>query len=392
MIVNIEGLEELALYFKNWYFKPLFEGELMMVTEACTHLLEVVAERCSCLRLSHNGNSIQVWMPFHVELVEKEATKWRSRPQPNKGPFKALRRRLSLGSSRSRSSHVAETYPHRSYALRTLIFQSNMFLLPPFSGCAFEILNTAPLTRLDLIDVKLSSRVSALIFWALTIPTLEHLRIISCQFEFDALAEFLSRHNTISTFDIISPWDMHKLPKTTLPALVSLKSNPNNVDRLLTPTGVFPKLAHVCVAIHFFSDELFTFDDVEDSLARAAKRLTETNIRLCLDVLTASHTDNFVDLMTLPNDLRNYPVLSQVREVAFGFPCPDVVATNAISTWLSVFPLLDHVEFLNTQVGLDHQTEMLLLRRIVQKCSRLHSVRIGEETHDVSAWLSSDNC
>jgi hypothetical protein len=217
MVIAIEGLEDMALYFKDiplWYSK----------TEACIHLLEVVAKRCTCLTLGHTANSIHVEKPYVVEL-KNEATKWRSR-HSLKGPFKALRKHLSLGISRSRSSHASGTYPRRSYPLKTLIFQSNTFLLPPFSGWAFEIMNAAPLTRLDLIGVELLSYASALIFGALTIPTLEHLRIIGCPFEFDHLADFLSRHSTISTFSIIT-WDVHQplqLPITTLPALVSLES------------------------------------------------------------------------------------------------------------------------------------------------------------------------
>jgi hypothetical protein len=267
-----------------------------------------------------------------------------------------------------------------------------MFLLPPFSSWAFNILNTAPLTRLDLVEVELSytPHISALVFGALTIRTLEHLRIISCRFDFEDLTEFLSRHNGISTFEVTSQ-DVYQLPITTLPALVSLKSNLNSIDNLLTPAGAFPKLSLVRVVIHLPPDGQFMFLAVENSLARAAKRLTETNIRLCLDVLPASRTNNFVDLETLPNDPRNYPVLSHVQEIAFGFPYQDVVATTAILVWLSMFPLLEHVEFLNTQVGLDPQTEMLLLQPIVEKCSRLRSVRIGDDARDISDWLSSDS-
>jgi hypothetical protein len=145
------------------------------------------------------------------------------------------------------------------------------------------------------------------------------------------------------------------------------------------------------VVVHLSSHELSTFDAVEASLSRAAKRLTETNIRVCLNILSESSTDDWVDLDTLPDDLRYYPVLSHVRKIAFGFPHPDAVATTDIPTWLSIFPLLDHIEFLNAPVGLDDRTKMSLLRRIVEKCAGIRSVRIGEDTRDVSAWLSSDN-
>jgi hypothetical protein len=279
MIINIDGLEDLALYFQTWYFEHLSNWDPTIDPEALVHLLEVLAKRCPCLTLGHNATYLHAWNSYVVEL-EKEAPKWRSRSPPNNwGPFKALRKRLPLGISRSRSPHVSETYPHRLSALKTLIFQSETFLLPPFSGWAFETLNTARLTRLDLIEVTLFSRVSALVLGALTIPTLEHLRIISCRFEHDAFVEFLSRHNTISTFDIIF-YSVYRcqLPITTLPALVSLKSQPHYIDKLLTPTGAFPKLAHVRMVIHLSSSGQFMFDAVENILARAAKRLTETNI------------------------------------------------------------------------------------------------------------------
>jgi hypothetical protein len=267
-------------------------------------------------------------------------------------------------------------------------------LLPPFSGWAFKILNTAPLTRLDLVEVELSyaPRISSLVFGALTIPTLEHLRIISCQFNFNDLAEFLSRHNTISTFEVTSR-DVYQLPRTTIPDLVSLKSDLNNIDRLLTHTGAFPKLSHVCVVIHSSLHGQFMFVAVENSLARAAKRLTETNIRLCLDVLPASLNDYYVDLETLPNDLRNYPVLSRVREIAFGVPHLDVVtvATALIPAWLSAFPLLEHIELLNTPTGFHYEAKMSLLRRIAQKCVGIRTVKIGDDTREMSVWLSSDS-
>jgi hypothetical protein len=325
-------------------------------------------------------------MLFNVELVEKEAIKWRSRPLL-KHPFKALGKCLSLG-----ISHVSGTHPHRSSTLKTLIFQSSMFLLPPFSGWAFKILNTAPLTKLDLVEVQLSyaSRIPALVFGALTIPTLEHLRIINCQFEFDVLAEFLSRHNTILTFEFISGTrNLYQLPITTLPALVLLKSNPYNIIRLLTPTGAFPKLAHIRVVVHFSANGGFMSDTMNYS--QAAKRLTETNVRLCLDVLPALPVHLWLNLEILPNDLRNHPVLSHVRDITFGVPLPDVVATAAILTWLSMFPLLEHIEFLNMPMGLDYEAKMSLLRRIAQKCAGIRTVRIGDDTRDISVWLSSDS-
>jgi hypothetical protein len=61
-----------------------------------------------------------------------------------------------------------------------------------------------------------------------------------CRFNFDDLAEFLSRHNAISTFEVVTVTPpraisqvVYQLPITTLPALVSLKAIPNNINRLL---------------------------------------------------------------------------------------------------------------------------------------------------------------
>jgi hypothetical protein len=84
-------------------------------------------------------------------------------------------------------------------------------------------------------------------------------------------------------------------------------------------------------------------------------------------------------------------VLSCVQEIAFGFPHPDVVATTAIPTWLSMFPLLEHIEFLNMPMGLDYEVKMSLLRRIAQKCAGIQTVKIGDDTRDISVWLSSDS-
>jgi hypothetical protein len=123
---------------------------------------------------------------------------------------------------------VSEAYPHRSHTLKTLILQSNTFLTPPFFHWISKVLNTAPLTRLDLIQVHFSRIDSE--FWALTIPTLEHLRIITyridSEFNFSALNEFLSHHNTISTFAFISPpwgfrypWD-YRLQCISLPCFL----------------------------------------------------------------------------------------------------------------------------------------------------------------------------
>jgi hypothetical protein len=150
------------------------------------------------------------------------------------------------------------------------------------------------------------------------------------------------------------------------------------------------------VVIHLSpSDQFqFMFDDVEISLAQAAKRLSETNIRLCLDILTPpTLTPLIMGLWPIKQSIwqtGRYTVLGQVREVAFG---PDVAAPSpaAFPTWLSMFPLLEHVEFLNARVGLDHEIKMSLLRFIGQTCASVRSVRIGGDTRDVSAWLSSDN-
>jgi hypothetical protein len=270
-----------------------------------------------------------------------------------------------------------------------------MFFLPPFSSWAFKILNTAPLTRLDLVEVELVSRTSALVFGALTIPTLEHLRIISCSFPHDDLSGFLSRHNTISTLEVTGQ-DVYPLLITTLPALVSLKSNERIIaDNLLTPTA-FPKLARVCVAIQFFfPGGVFMFYATEGELARAAKQLTGTNIRLCLavDMVTRPHPNNFVNFETWPNDLRHYPILGHVREISFSFPRRDVVVITALNipTWLALFPLLEHIELLNTPIGFDYEAKMSFLRRIAQECAGIRTVKIGDDTRDISVWLSSDN-
>jgi hypothetical protein len=55
MIINIEGLENLELYFKSWDFKPWPGFDWDLTTDLCIPLLQVVAKRCTCLTLSHNS-------------------------------------------------------------------------------------------------------------------------------------------------------------------------------------------------------------------------------------------------------------------------------------------------------------------------------------------------
>jgi len=238
-----------------------------------------------------------------------------------------------------------------------------MFLLPPFSGWAFKVLNTAPLTRLDLIEVDLLGYV-AFIFEALTITTLEHLRVISCEFgsNFNALPEFLARHSTISTFEIIPlSTYTYQLPIPTLPALISLKSNLSNIDSLLTPPGAFPKLIHVRAVSHLSQ---LIFADVEKSLAQAARRLTMPNIRLCLEVHPVSHYDASVSLGPVPQDIKMFRVLRSVREIVFDFPHSDAFPATTIPTWLSRFPILEEIEIIGMPIGLDYQVKMSFFRRI----------------------------
>jgi hypothetical protein len=237
---------------------------------------------------------------------------------------------------------------------------------------------------LDLVDITLSSRTSAAIFGALTIPTLQHLRVIACRFEFHAFAEFLSRHNTISALDLVY-LTMQRLPRGTLPGLVSLKSIPSNLHYLLTSTDVFPELAQVRVGIFLSAGDEFVFSAVERSLATVAKRLVQTNIRIGLDVFLSSRTDNWIRLWDYPYE---YPVLCRVREIGFGMPGPDIVTTSAIPQWLALFPLLEHVEFLNGPNYLNRQAKIILLRCIVQECTWIRSVKIDEETRDVDSWLA----
>ena len=81
-------------------------------------------------------------------------------------------------------------------------------------------------------------------------------------------------------------------------------------------------------------------------------------------------------------------MLRRVREIAFGLPRPDLVAATTIPTWLSIFPLLEHVEFLNAPMGFDDELKVSLLRRITQKCGGIRTAKIGDDTRDVSVWLS----
>ena len=386
LILKIERLESLTFDFDGCDLGHLSARWGLVVCAriaACSDLLTTAARRCTSLELSHAGASSE----RHHQL-EKEATKWlnRDRSLARNGPFNALRRYLLPGNSFSRSSHAQQT----SSTLKTLVLHSNMFLLPPFSDWAFHTLNTAPLTKLELIGVVLSQIAAALIFQCINIPTLEHLCITTCRFPLD---EFLPRLNTVSTLRIVadtifslSPY----LPKSALPRLLALHSNPNTVVHLLTPTGAFPQLAEVRILVYLSLDDQFIFHTVENKLSPVAHRLTGANVRICLDVFPSSRTDNWVDLEDV-DDLANFPVLRRVRTIAFGMPRPDIAATSAIPTWLSMFPLLEGLEFVNSPNDLSHEAKMSLLRHIVQECPGINSVKIDEETRSVADWLSSES-
>jgi hypothetical protein len=163
---------------------------------------------------------------------------------------------------------------------------------------------------------------------------------------------------------------------------------PANLDHLLTSNDAYPELAQVRVIIYLSLDDEFVFSSVESSLAAVAERLTQTNIRIGLDVFPSSRTDNWINLKDVPDDLSNYPVLSRVQEIGFGMPRPDIVATCAIPKWLSLFPLLEHVEFLDGPNDLSRNGKIALLRCIVKECARTRSVKIDEETRDVASWLT----
>jgi hypothetical protein len=147
-------------------------------------------------------------------------------------------------------------------------------------------------------------------------------------------------------------------------------------------------LAEVRILILLHIEDRFSFSAVENSLMPAAKRLRTT--QLALDVFPLSRSDTWVDLDGADN-AEKYPILKRIKNVAFGMPHPNTDAAEVIPTWLSMFPLLEHIEFLNTPMGLDYEAKMSLLRRIAQKCAGIRTVKIGDDTRDISVWLSSDS-
>ena len=391
VILKIEGLQNLTLDFDRCDLDQHSVMEkwrlnVYITTLACIDLLTTAARRCTSLELSHTGTS----SPRHDQIEEKVA-KWlnRDRSLSSNGPFNALRKYLLPGKLFSRSSHALGG-EQTSSTLKTLVLRSNTFLHTLFSDWALHTLNTAPLTRLELIDVVLSPSTSALIFQCINIPTLEHVCITGCRFPLD---DFLPRLDTVSTLRIVadtifslSPY----LPKSALPRLLALHANPNAVVQLLTPTGAFPQLAEVRILVYLSLDDQFNFPTVENKLSPVAHRLTKANVRVGLNVFPSSRTDNWVDLEDV-DDLANFPVLRRVRSIAFGMPRPDIAATSVIPTWLSMFPLLEGLEFVNSPNDLSHRAKMSLLRHIVQECPGIRSVKIDEETRSVSDWLSSES-
>jgi len=141
---------------------------------------------------------------------------------------------------------------------------------------------------------------------------------------------------------------------------------------------------------HLSPNNQFLSDVVEDSLAAAAKRLSETNIRLRLDILPSRIWASLRSPTLVLSGALGH-VLKHVREIAFS---AEVLAPSPadLPNWLSAFPLLEHIEFLNPRVGHDQEIKMSMLRCIGAKCPQIRSVRIGEDSRDISAWLVLDDC
>jgi hypothetical protein len=158
---------------------------------------------------------------------------------------------------------------------------------------------------------------------------------------------------------------------------------PANLDHLLTSNDAYPELAQVRVIIYLSLDDEFVFSSVESSLAAVAERLTQTNIRIGLHVFASSH--RLLDrLGGRASRSQRLPRAESCSGIAFGMPRPDIVASTATPKWLSLFPLLKHVEFLDGPNDLSRKAKIPLLRCIV----RIRSVKIDEETRDVASWLS----
>jgi len=328
-----------------------------------------------------------------VHLIEREAAKWRHVPSLIARPFKAIKRGLSRRQSLFAIQENATTAPPEQTPpnLKTLFLHTTTFMLPPHLKWAFHTLNSAQLTELYLVEVELSTLASALILRCINIPTLEHLSVTACVFPFSDFAKFLSRHRNITTLDIMAyriPHHLPTLPKSALPRLVALHTSPENVSHLLKQRGSFPRLVEVRILILLHVEDRFSFSAVENSLARAGKRLR--SIHLALDVFPLSRSDNWVDLEGADNAER-YPIIKRVKHIAFGVPSPNTDATDIIPTWLSMFPLLDHIELIRVPMRFDYESRKSFLRSIAHKCAGIRTVTIGDDTWDMSVWLSSDS-
>jgi hypothetical protein len=144
----------------------------------------------------------------------------------------------------------------------------------------------------------------------------------------------------------------------------------------------------VCIFIESRLNTTFVFSVVEDSLAQVASRLIDPHILLGLFVSPTSPTNKWVDLENVVN-LDNYPVLRLIRFIVFTVPDREVVANSLIPRWFSMFPLLDPIKFVNGPDDVGYDTEISLLRRIVQESPGIRTAWIGE-TRRVSDWLSSE--
>jgi hypothetical protein len=394
LILGLDGLEDLTLDFDlcDLEILSIQDGESTNSwAEACNRLLTTAVERCTSLMLVYKGVGDEF---SQAHLVEREAAKWRNVPSLITRSFEALQRGLSLQHSlftmrRSVTSATPEQAPPN---LKALFLNAAIFMCPPHIGWAFHTLNSAHLTELYLLGIKLSALASALIFPCINIPTLEHLVVTDCVFPFNDFAKFLSRHRNISTLGIIAyriPLHLPTLPKSSLPRLVTLHTSPENISHLLTQRGAFPRLAEVTILISLHMGTQFSFSAVENSLLPAAKRLRSIQ-HLAMVVFPLSRSDNWIDLEGADN-AEKYPILKRIKKIAFALPRHGSVTIEIIPTWLSMFPLLQHIEFLNKPLRLDHESKITLLRRIAQKCAGIRIVKMDDETRDMSVWLSSDS-
>ena len=402
LILKVNGSEDVTLDFQNCdHLLMAFQQcsrSMSDWVEACEGLLTAVADCCLFLTVNH-GKLYEEASQFH--LIAKEMARHTHVPVISR-PFVALKKSLSFRegtSSRSwqayvdpipaTSTHVRPSRLARP-TLRRFRIQSPMLLLPPHCDWTFRILNASSITQLYLLHVPLSTMTWSRVLPCITISTLTHLSIGHCNIAFNDLARFLSRHPKIYKLALsgyYTPPYLPHLPKAILPRLASLHASPENLTHFLKPVGALPKLDSLSIRLVIYRGRQFNIAEVEQSISHVANRVREC--ALALEVIIESLSADWLSSPHQDELAAGERLLQQVTNVEFSV---ERGAASLLPTWLSLFPVLEHISFMNHSEGTwSRKDKVALLRQIAEKCTTIQHVTIEGEKRDIAVWLAMDD-